>query len=374
MDKAIIIITVFFLIIAAIDKCLGGRWGMAQQMDAGLSAMAAMFIPMIGMLVLTPVLSELAAPIVIPFFRFLHADPAIFATSVLACDMGGYPMAIALADTREAGLFAGCIYGCISLGGCFTFILPVGIGLVYKEKLPDFSLGVLCGIATIPIGCIFGGFAANFSAELIFTNGLPIFGFSLLVILGILKAREISIRIFVAIGRITVVLSSVGFAVAVVSELCGITIIPGMLPLFDAGKVVFNVGIVLAGTFPMIYFLRNVLNKPIAKVGAFIGADEAASVGILAGVANIMPILSACNKMSRPGLIIATAFSVSGSCMLGDHLAYISVVEPDMIVPMLAAKTAGAVSAVVFASYMARCSVLSKHLCGTKSIATTTEE
>lgn len=41
----------------------------------------------------------------------LGADPSMFATTLLACDMGGYPLAIQLAQTPEAGNFAGLILG-----------------------------------------------------------------------------------------------------------------------------------------------------------------------------------------------------------------------------------------------------------------------
>ena len=76
-------------------------------------------------------IADVSGPVIIPVFEALGADPAMFG-AVLANDMGGYSLAVELAENQEAGLLAGTIVSSM-LGCTLVFSIPVGLSLIEKE-------------------------------------------------------------------------------------------------------------------------------------------------------------------------------------------------------------------------------------------------
>ena len=132
LNQIIIYIMVLFMAIAAVDRIVDSPLGLGEKLEQGIGAIGPLCIPMVGMIVLSPLIGRTLTPIVTPLFHFLRADPAMAATSILACDMGGYPLAYAIADTEEGAQFAGCILGTL-LGSIITFMIPVGMTFVKKR-------------------------------------------------------------------------------------------------------------------------------------------------------------------------------------------------------------------------------------------------
>ena len=353
LNQIIVNIMVAFMLLAAADRCLGSPLGLGTELDKGLDAIGPMCIPMVGMLLLAPRIGELLTPAVRPLFRLLGADPAMFATSILACDMGGYSLAVSMAATPEAGQFAGCILGC-SLGGAVSFLIPVGVSMVRRELHPNFAVGVLAGVVTVPPGLIVGGLAAGFPPSMVFQNTLPILLLSLTIALGLWKAQRTCILLFGLLGRLLVAVATGGFAVGIVQELTPLVLLPGLDSVLDGIRVVGSVAIVLCGAYPMMYLVNAVWRRPIRRLGRAMGIDQTAISSIFAGMANIMPILGQCNHMSPAGVTAAMAFAVSGSCIFGDHLGFVASVDRSMIVPMLLAKTAGGLCALALAVVLCR--------------------
>lgn len=353
LNQIIVNIMVVFMALAAVDRCIGGRFGLGKELDKGVDAMAPMCIPMAGMILLAPMIGSILTPIVSPFFRLLGADPAMFATVILACDMGGYPLATSMASTPEAGQFAGCILGC-SLGGAVSFLIPVGTSLVRKDYQAPFAVGVLAGVVTVPIGLFVGGIAAGYNLSMVVHNTLPILILSIVIALGLWKAQRASILLFGILGKFMVAVATVGFAIGIIQELTPLVLIPGLTSVLDGIKVVGSVAIVLCGAYPMLFIITSIWRGPIRRLGSRMGIDQSATASIFAGLANVMPILGQCNQMSPAGVTVALAFAVSGSCMFGDHLGFVASVDRSMIVPMILSKIAGCISAVILAVYLCK--------------------
>ena len=91
--EIVIAVMAGFAILGALDRIFGNRFGIGKEFEEGILAMGSLAMAMIGIISFAPVLAAILKPVVVPFFSFLGADPAMFAGTILACDMGGGALA-----------------------------------------------------------------------------------------------------------------------------------------------------------------------------------------------------------------------------------------------------------------------------------------
>ena len=185
--KVLISVMAVFALLGGIDRILGNRFGLGPRFEEGILSMGTLALAMIGIVCLAPVLAGLLRPIVVPVYRFLGADPAMFAGSILACDMGGGALAQALAESPEAAGLGGVITGSM-LGATVVFTIPVAMGLLKPEDRPAMAKGILCGVIAIPAGVLAGGLTAGYSLGIVGRNLIPIVLIALLIALGLWRA------------------------------------------------------------------------------------------------------------------------------------------------------------------------------------------
>lgn len=352
INEIIVYIMVLFMAIGAIDKILGNKYGFGEQFDEGIMAMGSLAVTMVGVVSLAPVLATILKPIVVPVYTALGADPAMFATTLLANDMGGYPLAMELAQSREAGLFAGLILGGM-MGPTIVFTIPVALGIIKKEDHRFLATGILAGLITIPIGCLAGGIVAGFELSMIFSNLVPIIIVSLALAFGLWKIPEKMIKGFTVFGKGVVAVITIGLAAIIIETLTGIVVIPGMAPVWDGIEIVGSIALMLAGAFPMVHFITKVFKKPLLKLGKLLGMGDVAAAGMVASLANNIPMFGLMKDMDDRGKIINVAFAVSASFVFGDHLGFTAGVAKDMIFPMVVGKLVAGITAVALAIFIA---------------------
>ena len=353
MDKVILWIMAVFMVLGALDRIFGSRFGLGKQFEEGILAIGALALSMLGILALAPVLAKLLKPILVPVYGFLGADPAMFAGTILANDMGGAPLAYELAQTQEAAQFGGLIIGSM-LGATVVFIIPVALGIIQEEDRPALAKGVLAGVVTIPVGAFLGGLTAGFSVGMLLRNLVPIVLFAALIALGLWKLEKAMIRGFLGFGKGVLAVITVGLAAAVFSELTGVTLIPGMAPLSEGIEVVAQIGFVLAGAFPLVYGITKVFRKPLLKLGGLLGMNDIAAAGMVASLANVIPMFGMMKDMDRRGKVVNVAFAVSAAFVFGDHLGFTAGFDSSMLVPVIVAKLTGGVAAVLAALALTR--------------------
>ena len=91
--EILIAIMAVFAVLGAIDRIIGNKFGLGQEFENGILAMGSLALAMIGIITLAPVLANLLRPVIVPVYEFLGADPAMFAGTILASDMGGAALA-----------------------------------------------------------------------------------------------------------------------------------------------------------------------------------------------------------------------------------------------------------------------------------------
>ena len=353
INEIIVYLMVIFMVLGAADRIVGNRFGLGEKFEEGITAMGSLALAMIGIICLAPVLADVLRPVVVPFYQFLGADPAMFAGTILANDMGGAPLAKELALTEQAGQFGGLIVGSM-LGPTIVFTIPVGLGIIRAEDRPALATGVLAGVITVPIGSFAGGLAAGFPVMMVLRNLIPIALFAVLIALGLAFVPRGMVKGFQVFGRIVVILLTVGLAAGIVQALPPLTLIPGLAPIEEGVSIVGSIAIVLAGAFPLVYVITKVFRRPLMALGRALGMNEVAAAGMVATLANNIPMFQMLHDMDRRGKIVNVAFAVSAAFVFGDHLGFTAGFDDTMIFPMIVGKLAGGVTAVAVALFLTR--------------------
>lgn len=240
------------------------------------------------------------------------------------------------------------------MGTTIVFTIPVAISILKKEDYRYLAQGVLYGITTIPVGCIAGGLTAGYKLSMILQNLVPIILFSGLIVLGLKLVPEKMIKGFKIFGDFVVAVITVALVAAIVETLTGITIIPGMAPLTEGFEIVGNIAIMLAGAFPMVCVITKKLKNPLMKLGLKIGINDIAAAGLVASMANNIPMCGMMKDMNTRGKILNAAFVVSGTFIIGDDLAFTASVNKEMILPVIVGKGTAGIAAIAAAWFATR--------------------
>ena len=346
--EIIIWIMGIFAVLGAIDRILGSRYGLGKEFENGIQAMGSLALAMIGIITLSPVLATLLKPVVLPVYRLLGADPAMFAGTILANDMGGGSLALELTEDRQAAMLGGVITGSM-LGATVVFTIPVAMGILKPEDRPAMAKGILCGIVTIPVGVLVGGLVAGFPLSMVARNLIPIVLIGALIALGLWKAERLMIAGFGVFGKLVVAVITVGLAAAIVQALTGFAIIPGMAPIEEGFQTVGAIAIILAGAFPLVFVLTKLLRKPLMGLGRLLGINDTAAAGLIASLANSIATFSLVKDMDGRGKVVNIAFAVSAAFVFGDHLGFTAGFAPEMLTAVILGKLAGGITAVAVA-------------------------
>ncbi|MCT1901488.1 ethanolamine utilization protein EutH [Oceanobacillus sojae] len=351
-DQIIIFIMAIGILIGAIDRIIGNKFGLGEKFEEGFHAMGPLALGMVGIVTLAPVIASLLGPVLIPVFGLIGADPSVFA-SLLAIDMGGYQLAMELTTNEEAAKLSGIIVASM-LGCTVVFSIPVGLGLIEYADRPFFAKGLLGGLTTIPIGGLIGGIIGGFNITEVVINLIPVLIFSAVLIIGLIFFSNIMIKISLIFARFLVVIITIGLAASAFEFLTGIVIIPGMAPIMDGIEIVGSIGIILLGAFPIVHIVVRLCKKPLVAIGKKIGINASSSAGIIITIANSIPVYKMIKDMDNRGKIINIAFLVPATAALGDHLGFVGGVSPDMITPLIISKVAAGILAIVVAFLISR--------------------
>lgn len=342
-----------FALLGGLDRILGGRFGLGSRFEEGILSMGSLALAMVGIVSLAPVLAGILKPIVVPVYRLLGADPAMFAGTVLACDMGGGPLARQLTADPQAADMGGVITGSM-LGATVVFTIPVAMGILEEEDRPAMAKGILCGMVAIPFGILAGGLTAGYAFSMVLRNLVPIVLMALLIALGLWRAEKAMVAAFTAFGKIVVAVVTVGLSGAIIQALTGFAVIPGLAPISEGFETVGTIAIVLAGAFPLVYVLTQVLNKPLMALGKLLGINEPASAGLIASLANSIATFGMVKDMDDRGKVVNIAFAVPAAFVFGDHLGFTAGFAPELLPAMIVGKLVGGVFAVGVALLLTR--------------------
>lgn len=334
-------------VVGGIDRIRGNKWGYGAKFEEGFMFLGPTALSMAGMICLAPVLSDVLGKVIIPFYRMVGADPGMFG-SLLAIDMGGYQLAMELAEDVQIGRYAGIVVAAI-FGCTVVFTIPVGMGIIKEQDRNFFAKGIMTGIITMPVGLLVGGVLSGLSVAEGIRQNLPVFVLSLLLLVGLWKIPERMIRWFGIFAKGIQVVITIGLVLGTMEYMCGISLVKGMAPLTEAMEVVSSIGIVMLGSLPTAEFLQRVLKKPFLIIGKHLGMNLAGMTGLLVGMVSVIPAISMYKDMDEKSKVVNGAFLVSAASMLAAHAGFTLSREPELLGALIGAKLSGGLAAFLLA-------------------------
>ncbi len=356
--------------------------GLGREFREGLHAIGPIFIPVAGIMAAIPYLSQAISGAVGPFFSLMGADPAIAATTIIAIDMGGYQLAEALAQSREAWFLAALV-GYMA-GATIIFSIPVGLAMLDKRDHKYLALGIMSGILSVPIGVFIAALTVLITGTLIrgeisntgaptlalalslgeiLANLFPLALFCVAIALGLRFAPDAMITGFLWFGKLMYAGITVVLVFSIVEYFTGFftfvfggwgfdPIIADETDQFRALEIAGYIGIMLSGAFPMVYLITRYLAGPMEAFGKRLGLSPLGAAGLLATVANIIAMYRLVREMRGRDKVLVIAFAVCAAFSFGDHLAFTANFQPSLILPLLLGKLLGGAAGFALAVWL----------------------
>ena len=342
------IVILAFALLGAVDFLIGNKIGVGREFEKGFSLFAPMALSMLGMIVIAPAIGELLSPVFDLFYSVLRVDPSIIPASLFANDMGGTSLAQSICRSADIGNFNAYVVS--SMMGCvISFTIPFSLGLVKKGHHRELFLGLLCGIATVPVGCLVGGFVCGLSPLAVIIDLLPLIVIAIIISVALLLIPNVCIKCFTVLGHVMRALGIVGLCLSVFTFLTGIQIHKSLDTFENAALICANACVTLAGALPLMYIVSKLLSKPLTKLGSAIGINGVSTLALMGTLVTNASSFGVSDKMDKRGLVINSAFAVSASFVFGSHLAFTMAFDQSYIVPMIVGKLVSGICAIALA-------------------------
>lgn len=307
-----------------VDYIFGGKYGLSKGIENGIKSMGSLALSMIGILSITPIISDLIMKYVLPMFKNGFVDPTIIVSSFLAVDMGGYKIIESISREQEMIYFAGILISSI-LGCTISFTLPLALGIVSEKNLNILCKGILCGIVTLPIGLFIGGILLKIKFYIIFINLLPIIMISILIAIGLYKKPNKMIICFQYLAKFIVILGLIGLALQGFTSITGIVIIKNLLSIEETLTIVGRISIFLAGANVMLEIIKRVLKNKLVVLEKLLDINSESVTALIGSLASAVIIFTNFDELDDRGKLVCSAFSVAGAYVFGGQLGYVAV-------------------------------------------------
>ena len=351
MDKIILVVMSIFFVLGGIDYILDNRFGIGSKFKDGISSIGLLVLSMTGIFAISPIIGEFLKTIFMPIGEMLGIDISIFPAMFLAIDMGALGISSELAGNADMHIVSGVITAS-TLGATLSFSVPLALGLVDKKHSKELSMGIIYGIATMPIAAVVSGVMLGMNLKTLFINLLPLFVLTGVIILGMIKFENIMEKVFNVFSKGILVISLIALIMLGINSILGIEIIKGMIPINESLAVAGKIGIFLAGAYPFLEIVTRYGSRFFSKISKKIKINESSIISLLAGLVSNIIIFQNFDKLDRRGKIVCSAFSVSGAFVLGGQLGFVSSEVPEAVTIYIVSKIIAGISAIALAYLM----------------------
>ena len=145
---------------------------------------------------------------------------------------------------------------------------------------------------------------------------------------------------------------TIGLVLGILEFLTGYKVLPYIAPLEEGAMVTFNAAIVMSGAFPLINLVGRVLRSPLKKVGKMVGMNDSSVLGFVASLATNVTTFGMMKNMDDKGVVLNSAFAVSGAFTFAAHLAFTMSFYSEYVPYVIFGKLIAGVLGVLIASLM----------------------
>ncbi|VYU18959.1 ethanolamine utilization protein EutH [Clostridium tertium] len=329
MEKIMLYIIGLFFVVGVIDYILGNKLKLGYGIENGIKSMGSLALSMIGILSITPIISDFLSKYILTIFKGDLLDPSIISSSFIAVDMGGFKIAEAIGRSPEIIYFSGILIASI-LGCTISFTIPLALGIIKDKHIDIFCKGILCGIITVPIGLFIGGILLKISLIKILISLLPITIISILIIIGLYKSPSKMVIYFKVLSRVIFIIGLIGLGLQGINSITGIELVENLLSLEEAITIVGKIAIFLAGANVMLEVIKRVFSKQIRNLEKKLNINSSSVAALIGSLASAVIVFTDFDKLDDRGKVICSAFSVSGAYVFGGQLAYVVAEAKDI--------------------------------------------
>lgn len=337
----------FGAILGAVDCIFHNRFGLGEQFEEGFRCLGATALSITGIICITPIFGNILRPFMVPAFHFVHIDPAMLGC-ILANNMGGYDLAMSLADSKNVGLFSGLIVSSM-LGATIVYTLPIGLGLISEKAKEPFLRGIMIGLIPIPVGAAVGGLLIGLTWLQILIDSIPIILITVFLFIGLQFFPKKLMRAFKLLTEFLRVIAIGSLGIAAFSSLSGKSLIPDIGSLKSAMEIISEMGIMQLGCLPLTALMLRMLKKPLNIIGKKLGISGTAIGAIPVACVNVLSVFPIMKDMDDSGIVLVSAWSTSAIAVFTAHLAYTKAICDEMVGIVILSKLISAFLAVILA-------------------------
>lgn len=346
--SALTIVILSFSLLGGIDFLIGNKFGIGKEFEKAFSLFGPMALSMLGMIVIAPYVGQLLSPLLDKFYELFEIDPSIITASLFANDMGGMQLSQAVAKNESMGGFNAFVVS--SMMGCvISFTIPFSLGIVKKEQHKELFFGLLCGIVTIPVGCLVAGLFCNVHLLQLVVNLVPLMFIATIVCICLVLFPKTSVRCFSVFGVLIKIIAFVGLGCAIFTFLTKIQINPYFDTLENGAYICVNACVTLSGTLPLMAIVTKLLNKPLTKLASKFGLNGVSAVALLGNLVTNVSSIGVMDKMNKKGVVVNAAFAVSAAFVFGGHLAFTMAFDTSYVLPVIVGKLVSGACAIALA-------------------------
>lgn len=344
--NVITMVMLVFSIVGALDRIIGNRFGLGSEFEKGFLMFGKNALSMVGMIVISPWIAEILTPVFQGIWKWFSIDPSVVPASLFANDMGGAQLASQVAVNAQLGKFNGLVVSTM-MGVTISFTIPFALGVVNPKSHRWLLLGLLCGVVTVPFGCLIGGMMLQIPFGTLVYNLLPIILFSAIIGFGLFKFPDACVKIFGVFAVFIKIVITIGLAIGIIHFMTDYKLIKNMATLEEGMAICVNASVVMSGAFPLVYVLSKALVKPLGIIVRKLQINEISAVGFLSSLASSITTFGVMDDMDEKGTMLNSAFAVSAAFVFAGHLAFTMALDAAYVPAMIVGKLVAGVLALL---------------------------
>lgn len=306
-----IAIMLVFAAAGLLDEILGGKLGLMPNFEKGLATMGGLAMSTVGFYAIGVTYVQTHAEAIAEAAKHMPFDPALIPSCLLAPDMGALGMAQKLAATPALAAFTGAMVAG-SLGMTVGYQLPVFLAAVRKDEIGELMRGFIFGLIAIPSGLAVGGLMLGLPVRQLFFNMIPVLVLCMVLIAAFVLVPALTMKIMIFLGNAIRIFSFLLFGVAVFGIFMPKYAVVENALIEEMLFMVLRMVIAACGGLVLSQVALKRLQKPIQRIGAVLGINEEAVVGLFLSFIQSLAMLPLFSKMDKRGKVLNAAFSVAG--------------------------------------------------------------